>query len=128
MKTIINTSNAPSAVGPYSQAVLAGDYLFISGQIGIDPAVGKITAFSVAEQAKQALNNVGAILEEAGLSFSHVVKATVLLNNINDFGAVNEVYASFFSSDFPARAAFQAANLPIGALVEIEVIAYVKES
>jgi len=123
MKKIIATENAPKAVGPYSQAVQAGNLLFISGQLPIDPATGKFAGESVEVQTKQSLKNMGEILKEAGMGFSNVIKTTVLLADIKDFVAMNNVYAEFFSKDYPARAAFEVANLPLGARVEIEAVA-----
>ncbi len=123
MKKIIATENAPKAVGPYSQAVQTGNLLFISGQLPIDPATGKFAGETVEEQTKQSLKNMGEILKEAGMNFSNVIKTTVLLADIKDFVAMNSVYAEFFSKDFPARAAFEVANLPLGARVEIEAVA-----
>ena len=124
MKRIIKTKNAPDAIGPYSQAVLVGNFLYISGQIPIDPATGEFVKGGITEQTEQSLKNIGGILKEAGFDYSNVVKTTVLLNDIADFAAMNETYAKFFTSDPPARAAFQAAALPKGALVEIEAVAY----
>jgi 2-iminobutanoate/2-iminopropanoate deaminase len=124
MKKVIATKNAPAAVGPYNQAILAGKNLFISGQLPIDVTTGKFISDDVAEQTEQSLKNMGRILEAAGMSFDNVVKTTVLLADIKDFAAMNEVYAKFFSGDFPARAAFEVANLPLGARVEIEAVAY----
>lgn len=123
MKKIIATEKAPKAIGPYSQAVAAGNLLFISGQIPLDPASGEMVGTTAAEQAAQVFRNIKAILEAAGIGFGNVVKATVLLKNMADFTAVNEVYARHFSGDFPARAAFEVAALPRGALVEIEAVA-----
>ncbi|MDR1582790.1 MAG: RidA family protein [Prevotellaceae bacterium] len=124
MKRIINTNKAPAAVGPYSQAVEVNNTLYISGQIPVDPETGKfVSDTDVKEQAKQALKNIGQILDAAGYSFNDVVKSTVLLKNISDFATVNEVYATFYTESLPARAAFEVANLPLGALVEIETIA-----
>lgn len=123
MKKVISTENAPQAVGPYSQAVWAGDLLFISGQIPIDPQTGKFVSDDVKEQTRQVFKNLSAILNEAGLGYENIVKATVYLTDMNDFAAMNEVYASFFTKDFPARAAFQVVKLPLGAKVEIEAIA-----
>ena len=120
----ISTSDAPAAVGPYSQAVRAGDFLFISGQLGIDPSEGKLVEGGVEKQTEMALRNIEAILREAGGSMDSIVKTTVFLKSIDDFSAMNEIYRSFFSSDFPARAAFEVANLPLGGLVEIEAVAY----
>lgn len=124
MKKIVSTPDAPKAVGPYSQAVWAGDTLYISGQIALDPATGNMVGATAAEQTTQVFKNIGAILKAAGLGFEHVVKMTVLLTDIKEFVAVNEVYAKHFTGDFPARAAYQVVALPKGALVEIETIAY----
>lgn len=124
MKKIIATQQAPGAIGPYSQAVQAGDFLYISGQIPLDPATGELVAGDIAAQTKQSLQNIGAILKAAGMDYSNVVKTTVLLQSMGDFAAMNEVYAQFFSSDCPARAAFEVAALPKGAQVEIEAVAY----
>ncbi|MBI4961529.1 MAG: RidA family protein [Desulfovibrio sp.] len=122
-KQIIDTKNAPAAIGPYSQAVWAGDLLFCSGQIPIDPATGQIVAGGAADQAKQVLTNVKAVLEAAGLTLADVVKATVFFKDMNDFQAVNEVYASFFQAPYPARSGVEVARLPRDVLVEIEVVA-----
>lgn len=121
-KKVISTKKAPAAVGPYSQAIRANGFLFVSGQLGIDPAAGKL-AEGVEAQAEQALDNMGAILSEAGLSFANVVKATVLLASMDDFAKVNAIYAKRFPENPPARAAFAVAKLPLGGLVEIEAIA-----
>ena len=126
MKKVYATGNAPSAIGPYSQAVQAGDVVFVSGQLPIDPATGEFAGADIESQARQSLNNIKAILESEGLSMENVVKTTVLLQNIGDFGAMNEVYATFFAGQCPARAAFEVAALPKGALVEIEAVAYCK--
>ncbi|MBP3252896.1 MAG: RidA family protein [Bacteroidales bacterium] len=124
MNTPIHTNNAPAAIGPYSQAIKAGNgMLFISGQIPVNPATGE-TPQGITAQAKQALENVGAILKEAGYGFSDVVKTTCLLSSMDDFAAMNEVYAQYFNEPFPARAAFAVVKLPKGVLVEIEAIAY----
>ena len=123
MKKIISSDKAPGAVGPYSQAVMTEKLLFISGQIPIDPVTGKIIEGGIAEQTRQVIKNIGAILESAGIEFSNIVKTTVYLKNIEDFSEMNKVYASSFSSDFPARAAFEVSALPLGALVEIEAVA-----
>jgi 2-iminobutanoate/2-iminopropanoate deaminase len=122
MKRIISTDKAPAAVGPYSQAVRAGDILFISGQIGIDPAAGKMVD-GLEAQVRQVLENLKAIVEEAGGSMDSIVKCTVLLQSMDDFKTMNGIYAGYFESDPPARAAFEVAALPLGALVEIEAIA-----
>ncbi|MDO4497726.1 MAG: RidA family protein [Bacteroidales bacterium] len=122
MKQIIATTNAPAAIGAYSQAVKIGNMLFASGQLGINPATGELPA-TFAEQAEQSLKNVQAILAEAGLDFSNVVKATVFMANMSDFAALNEVYGRYFVKPYPARSAVAVKELPKGALVEIEVIA-----
>lgn len=124
--TSIHTVNAPAAIGPYSQAVRAGDFVFVSGQLPIDPATGEFVAGGVAEQAAQSLKNAAAILNEAGSSIGQVVKTTVLLADIADFAVVNTEYARVFNGAvLPARAAYQVAALPKGALVEVELIAAV---
>ena len=123
MNQIIHTDKAPAAIGPYSQAVKAGNLLFVSGQIPIDPATGAFAGEDIATQTRQSLNNVQAILEEAGYTLADVVKATVLLADMADFAAMNTVYAQFFTTNCPARAAFAVKELPRGAKVEIEVIA-----
>ncbi len=123
MKKVIETTNAPAAIGPYSQAVQVGNMLFASGQLGIDPATGNFVEGAVKEQTAQAFKNVKAILAEAGLDISDVVKTTVFLADMGDFGAMNEVYASQFEGAFPARSAVAVKTLPKNGLVEIEVIA-----
>jgi 2-iminobutanoate/2-iminopropanoate deaminase len=123
MKQIISSPHAPKAVGPYSQAVEINDTLYISGQLPIDSATGKFVEGGVKEQTKQCLHNVGEILTEAEYTFTDVVKSTVLLSDMNDFAAMNEVYASVYKEPYPARVAFQVVKLPMGALVEIETIA-----
>lgn len=127
MKQAIHTGKAPAAAGPYSQAVRAGDYLFVSGQIALVPGTMELRGIRAGEQAAQALDNLKAIIEAAGLSMNDVVKTTVILADIQDFAEVNEVYGTYFSGEFPARAAFQGAALPLGALVEIEAVAYCGE-
>lgn len=122
MKEAIHTDRAPAAIGPYSQAVRAGGFLFTSGQIPVDPAAGDIPA-GIKAQAQQSLNNIAAILAQAGLDRSAVVKTTVFLKDMNDFAAMNEVYAQFFQEPFPARSAVQVGRLPKDAKVEIEAIA-----
>ncbi len=124
MKKVVSTPTAPAAVGPYSQAVWAGDTLYISGQIALDPATGQLVGTTAAAQTEQVFKNIGAILAASGLGFEHIIKMTVLLADIRDFSAVNEVYARHFTGDFPARAAYQVVALPKGALVEIETIAF----
>ena len=123
MKKVIATTNAPAAIGPYSQAIQVGNMLFASGQLGIDPATGNFVAGAIKEQTAQAFKNVKAILAEAGLDISDVVKTTVFLADMGDFGAMNEVYASQFEGAFPARSAVAVKTLPKNGLVEIEVIA-----
>ena len=118
MKKVVATTNAPGAIGPYSQAIVAGDNMFISGQLPINPATGELAEACIKAQTKQSLENIKAILE--------AVKTTVLMQNIGDFGAMNEVYAEYFTEECPARAAYEVAKLPKGALVEIEAIAYIK--
>lgn len=125
MKKIIATKNAPAAIGPYSQAVQAGNMLFASGQLGLDPATGQFPEGGVKEQTAQAFKNVKAILTEAGLTMDNVVKTTVFLADMGDFAAMNEVYAAQFEGTFPARSAVAVKTLPKNALVEVEVIAVV---
>lgn len=120
----IATPNAPGAIGPYSQAIRAGDFLFASGQIGLDPVTGQVVAGGVVEQTHQVLKNLGAVLAAAGTSFDRVVKTTVYLQDMADFTAMNEVYGGYFSAPAPARATVQAAALPRGVRVEIDVVAY----
>ena len=125
MKTRIHTDKAPAAIGPYSQAVLAGDFLYVSGQLPLDPVSGAMAGDTAAEQAEQSVRNLSAILEAAGMTLDDVVKTTVFLADIADFAAVNEVYAKHFTGAvLPARAAFAVRDLPKGAKVEIELVAY----
>jgi 2-iminobutanoate/2-iminopropanoate deaminase len=123
MKKIINTPDAPKAVGPYSQAVEANGHLFISGQIPIDPAIGKIVEGGIREQTEQVMKNIGVILKAAGYSYTDVVKSTCLLNDMDNFAAMNEVYAKYYPENPPARAAYGVVRLPLGAMIEIETIA-----
>jgi len=123
MKSPLHSVHAPEPIGPYTQAIRAGDFIFISGQIGIDPTVGKITAQDAVGQTTQALKNIRAILTAAGLSPEDVVKTTLFLADMNDFAAVNEAYGEMFHDDPPARSTVQVARLPMDAKVEIEVIA-----
>jgi 2-iminobutanoate/2-iminopropanoate deaminase len=123
-KQIIKPANAATPVGPYSQAVRIGDLLFCSGQIPLDPATGQLGSGDITAQTERVLENVKAILSDQGLGFAHVVKSTVFLTNLGDFAAMNEVYARYFTKDFPARSAIQVAALPRGASVEIEVVAH----
>lgn len=125
MKEIISTENAPGAIGPYSQAVKTNGMVFCSGQIPIDVATGEFVSNDVAAQTEQVLKNLSAVLEAAGTGLNNVVKTTVFLADMNDFAAMNEVYARYFSENKPARATVQAAGLPRGARVEIDCIAIV---
>ena len=123
MKKIISTAKAPAAIGPYSQAIDCGAFVVTSGQVPFDPATGEFVPGSIAEQTRQSLTNVKAILEAAGLTMDHVVKTTVFLQDMGDFAAMNAVYAEFFTEgNYPARSAVEVAKLPKGALVEIEAI------
>ena len=123
MKRVIQTNQAPAAIGPYSQAIRKGDFLFASGQLGIDPATGDFVAGGVKEQTAQVFKNIKAILAEAGYTMADIVKTTVFLADMGDFAEMNEVYASQFDSAFPARSAVAVKTLPKNGLVEIEVIA-----
>lgn len=122
MKKVIATPDAPKAVGPYSQAIEVNGTLYVSGQIPVNPADGSVPE-DIVEQAHQSLKNIGAILKEAGMTYSNVVKTTVLLDDIANFKAVNEVYAEYFTEDKPTRACYQVAALPLGVKLEIEAIA-----
>lgn len=124
-KKAIHTELAPAAIGPYSQAVQAGDFIYVSGQLPVDPATGAFAAQEIAGQTEQSLKNIKAILKQAGIGMDRVVKTTVFLKDIADFAAMNEVYATFFEAPYPARAAVEVACLPKDALVEIEAIAAV---
>ena len=123
MKRIIKTSQAPTAIGPYSQAVEVGGTLYISGQIPLNPQTMTIVEGGIQEQTEQVLKNIGAILKEAGYDYCDVVKSTCLLSDMANFKAMNEVYGKYYTVDAPARAAFAVKDLPMGALVEIETIA-----
>lgn len=123
MKKIIATTAAPAALGPYSQAVRAGNLVFCSGQIPLDPATQQMVNGDITAQTRRVLENITAVLRAEGLSFEHIVKTTIFLTNLGDFQTVNEIYGSFFQSDPPARSTVQVAALPKGAAVEIEVIA-----
>jgi len=125
MKDIVLTERGPKPIGPYSQGVRANGFLFISGQVAFDPATSQITGSDAAQQTQRVLENLKAILEAGGTNFHHVVKTTVFLKDMNDFAAMNEVYARYFSAAPPARSTVQVARLPKDALVEIEVIAAV---
>ncbi|MBR1910118.1 MAG: RidA family protein [Lachnospiraceae bacterium] len=121
-KKIIATDKAPAAIGPYSQAIEAGGFVFASGQIPVDPATGNIPE-GIEAQAKQALTNVKNLMEASGLSMDNIVKTSVFIKDMNDFAKVNEVYATFFDNDFPARSCVEVARLPKDVLIEVEVIA-----
>ncbi len=123
MKKVLSTTEAPEALGPYSQAIETETTVYCSGQLGLDPKTGAFAGEDVSEQTKQAFENIKSVLKEAGLGLQNVVKTTVLLSDIEDFGPMNEVYATFFEAPFPARSAFAVKDIPKGAKVEIEVIA-----
>ncbi|GAA9221213.1 RidA family protein [Helicobacter pylori] len=123
MKEVIHSTLAPKAIGPYSQAIATNDLVFVSGQLGIDASTGEFKGTDVHSQTTQSMENIKAILKEAGLGMDSVVKTTVLLKSLDDFSVVNEIYGSYFKEPYPARATFQVAKLPKDALVEIEAIA-----
>jgi 2-iminobutanoate/2-iminopropanoate deaminase len=123
MKKIIQTSEAPAAIGPYSQAVEINGTLYISGQVPVDPSTAKMVEGGITEQTAQVMKNIGAILKAAGYAYSDVVKSTCLLSTMDDFKAMNEVYGSYYPENPPARAAFAVKGLPLGALIEIETVA-----
>ena len=126
-RRVVATDKAPAAVGPYSQAIRVGDLVYTAGQLGIDPATGKLVEGGIQAQTRQALTNLAAVLEAAGSDPAHVVKTTVFLQDIGEFKAMNEVYATFFPQEPPARSAVEVAALPLGARVEIEAVAVVRE-
>jgi 2-iminobutanoate/2-iminopropanoate deaminase len=119
----VSTSRAPAAIGPYSQAIKAGGFLFVSGQVALDPATGQLDEGDVSAQTRRVFGNLGAILEAAGASFNDVVKTTVYLKDMSDFGVMNEIYGTYFTAPYPARATIQAARLPKDVGVEIDLIA-----
>jgi 2-iminobutanoate/2-iminopropanoate deaminase len=123
MKNIINTQNAPAPIGPYSQAVAVGNLIFISGQIPMDPKSGNLVMDDIKTETKQVMGNIKAILDEAGLDFSHIVKTTIFLTSMQNFAQVNEVYGTYFKDQFPARETVEVSGLPKGVNVEISVIA-----
>lgn len=122
MKKVISTSNAPAAIGPYSQAIETDGYVFTSGQIPINPATGEVEGKTIEEQTEQVMHNIGALLETSGLTFANVVKTTCFLADLNDFAAFNAVYAKYFPNEAPARSCFAVAGLPKGAKLEVETI------
>lgn len=122
MKKVISTSNAPAAIGPYSQAIETDGYVFTSGQIPINPATGEVEGKTIEEQTEQVMKNIGALLEASGLTFANVVKTTCFLADLNDFTAFNAVYAKYFPNEAPARSCFAVAGLPKGAKLEVETI------
>jgi 2-iminobutanoate/2-iminopropanoate deaminase len=126
-RTIINAAAAPRAIGPYSQAVHQGDWLFLSGQIPLDPETGTLVPGDVAAQTRRVIANLRAVLTEAGTDFSHVVKTTIYLTDLADFATVNEIYAEVFAAAPPARATVQVAALPLGAQIEIDAIALLSD-
>ncbi|MCQ2908404.1 RidA family protein [Helicobacter pylori] len=123
MKEVIHSTLAPKAIGPYSQAIATNDLVFVSGQLGIDASTGEFKDADIHSQTTQSMENIKAILKEAGLGMDSVVKTTILLKSLDDFAVVNEIYGSYFTEPYPARATFQVAKLPKDALVEIEAIA-----
>lgn len=125
MKQIINTTNAPAPIGPYSQAVQAGNFLFVSGQVAINPENGELNISNIEEETHQVMRNLKAVLLEAGLTFDHVVKSTIFLSDMGTFAQVNEIYGQYFTADFPARETVQVSVLPKNVNVEISVIAIV---
>jgi len=124
-KTVINTSNAPAPIGPYNQAILTGNTLYVSGQIPIDPSSGEMIVNSIEEETRMVMTNLGKILEKAGLDYNNVVKCTIFVNDMNNFALVNEVYGSFFSENPPSRETVEVSRLPKDARVEISCIAVV---
>lgn len=124
MRKIVATDKAPAAIGPYAQANIIGNLVITSGQIPIDPATGNLVEGDIEAQTKQVFENLKAVLEAAGSGLDKIVKTTCFMDNMNDFAKMNEVYASFFSGDYPSRSAVEVAKLPKGALIEIEAIAY----
>lgn len=123
-KTIIQTDHAPAAVGPYSQAVQVGDFIFIAGQVPLDPATGQLVPGDIAAQTRQVMHNISKILDAAGSSLDDVVKTTIFTTDLAHFGTINTVYGSFFAAAPPARSTIQVAGLPLGAQIEVEAVAY----
>lgn len=127
MRKVVHSAKAPGAVGPYSQAIQTENLVFTAGQIALDPSTGKLVEGGITEQTRQVMENLRAVLEAAGTDFSKVVKSTVFLSDINNFSQMNEVYSEYFTVEPPARSAFQVAALPLGAMVEIEMVALVEQ-
>ena len=125
MKNIVNTNNAPAPIGPYSQAVAAGGFVFLSGQIALNPQTGELVTGDIKTETKQVMENIGAILKQAGLDFNNIVKTSIFLMDMQNFSHVNEVYGTYFSDNFPARETVQVAGLPKGVNVEITVTALI---
>ena len=125
MYKVLSTDGAPAAIGPYSQAIIAGDFLYASGQIGINPATGNIEGKDVAEQTEQVMKNIGAILKEAGIGYADVIKTTCFLADIQDFATFNEIYGKYFTAK-PARSCVAVKDLPKGALCEVEIVGYLR--
>ncbi|RYE93210.1 MAG: RidA family protein [Myxococcales bacterium] len=123
-KTVVSTDGAPGAIGPYSQAIRAGELLFLSGQIPLDPVTGQLVTGTIEEETRQVMRNLEAVLKAGGASFAHVVRTTIYLTDLGDFAAVNQVYGTHFAASPPARATVQVAALPRGARVEIDAVAY----
>ena len=123
MKTVINTNNAPAPIGPYSQAIIAGNFVFVSGQVAIDPSSGELILDDIKTETKQVMENIKAILTEAGIDFSNIVKTSIFLIDMQNFAQVNEVYSTYFTDQFPARETVQVSGLPKGVNVEISVTA-----
>lgn len=126
-KKVINTDQAPEAIGPYSQAIQAGDMIYTSGQIALDPATGKMVSPDIKAQTEQAMENLKNVIEAGGSDLSQVVKVTLYIKDMNDFSTINEIYGSYFKDDFPARSCVEVSSLPKGALIEIEAIAVVNK-
>jgi len=123
-KLVINSKNAPNPIGPYSQAVQAGNFLYLSGQIAINPQTGELESSDIAKETVQVMENIGAVLKAAGLTFKDVIKTSIFLKDLNNFSAVNEVYGSYFESEFPARECVEVSKLPKDVNVEISTIAF----
>jgi len=123
MKKVVKTNHAPAPIGPYNQAIVTGNIMFVSGQIALDPLTGTLIQDSIASETRQVMENIGAILKEAGMEYSNIVKTSIFLTNLSDFSVVNDTYGSYFSTEFPARETIEVSKLPKGARVEISVVA-----